>query len=161
MISHVVAYSNNHVIGKDNQLPWHLPADLRHFKETTLGKTIVMGRKTFESIGRPLPKRKNIVVTRDEDFSVEDVTVEHDLQFLERFIDSTEEVCVIGGGEIFRQTLDATQRLYVTIVDTEIEGDTFYPEIPADFVQVASSFHPKDEQNDHAFEIRQYDRTVD
>ena len=133
-VAMVVAMSRNRVIGVDNQLPWYLPEDLKFFKRITLGKPLVMGRKTFESIGRPLPGRLNIVVTRSHDFQHEGVRVCHDLASAlaladqQATIDGAEEIAVIGGGEIFRHAMPSASRLYLTEVDVDIAGDTYFPE---------------------------------
>jgi dihydrofolate reductase len=135
MLSIVVAISRNGVIGQDNQLPWHLPEDLKYFKQLTMGKPIVMGRKTYESIGRPLPGRTNIVITRNARWQAEGVTV---VNSLEAAIKTAEQACidsgaseamVIGGSEIYRQALDRADRLYITEVNVEIEGDAYFPDI--------------------------------
>lgn len=134
LISMIAAMSTNRVIGKDNALPWHLPNDLRFFKESTLGKPIIMGRKTFESIGRPLPGRPNLVVTTNPDFKAEGVIIVNDLdsalEVAEGLVpmDAPNEIMVIGGGQIYAQALAKASRLYITQVDAEIEGDAFFPE---------------------------------
>lgn len=123
MISLIVAYARNQVIGKDGDMPWHLPADLKNVKELTTGKTIVMGRKTFESIGKPLPNRRNVVLTRSQDFHPEGVEVVH----AKEEVLALGDVIIFGGAEIYRQFLDVVDRLYVTEIDLETEGDTFFP----------------------------------
>ena len=134
-MSLIVAVSRNGVIGVDNQLPWHLPDDLQYFKSVTMGKPLVMGRKTFDSIGRPLPGRTNIVLTRDASWSapgVEVATTLDDALSLARkaCTDSgVDEVMVIGGEQIYRMTMVVADRLYVTEVDAEIAGDAFFPAI--------------------------------
>lgn len=131
----IVAMANNNTIGKDNQLLWHLPEDLQYFKRTTMGKPIVMGRKTFESIGRPLPGRLNIVITRQQDWQHDGVKVVHTIDDALRLaeaqslIDGINEVMVIGGAEIYKTALPQADKLYITRVDAEIEGDAFFPEI--------------------------------
>ncbi|MGC3873206.1 dihydrofolate reductase [Halomonas sp. GXIMD04776] len=131
----VAALTRNGVIGIDNQLPWHLPEDLKFFKRTTLGKPLIMGRKTFESIGRPLPGRLNIVVTRDASFRPDGVRVCHDLANAlavaecQASEDGATEIAVIGGGEIFTQAMPQATRLYLTEIDTHLEGDTYFPEL--------------------------------
>lgn len=159
MISHIVAYTKNRVIGRDNAMPWHLPADLAHFKRVTLGKPIIMGRKTFESIGRPLPGRQNIVVTRDEQFQAEGITIWKNLDQLSDFTDSEEEVFLIGGGELFRQTLPIAKRLYVTEIEVTLEGDVFYPVIPSQFKLLDEAFYPVSKENSFAFTIKQFERS--
>ena len=129
----VAALTRNGVIGVDNRLPWHLPEDLKFFKRITLGKPLVMGRKTFDSIGRPLPKRLNIVVTRDTSFRREGVRVCHDLADAlalaarQAIADGVDELAVIGGGEIFTQAMPRASRLYLTEIDTTLEGDAYFP----------------------------------
>ena len=128
MISLLVAHDPDRVIGKENQLPWHIPEDLAYFKKMSMGKGIVMGRKTFESIGRPLPGRLNIVVTRNEDFQSEGVTVVHTLaDAIEKAQAFHDEVVIIGGAEIFRLAIGIADRMYVTIIQKHFEGDTFFP----------------------------------
>lgn len=133
-IAIIVAVARDGAIGRDNALPWRLPADLKHFKEKTLGKPIVMGRKTFESLGRPLPGRTNIVVTRDPTFSAEGITVVHSLdaalQEADRIAvrDGATEIMVIGGSEIYRQVLPSTRTVYYTRVELDVAGaDAFFP----------------------------------
>lgn len=131
----VVAMASNRVIGRDGGMPWHIPADLRHFRAVTMGKPIVMGRKTFQSIGRPLPGRSNIVVTRDQGFSVPGVTVfgnvDDALQAAESTArrDGVDEIMIIGGGEIYARLLPAASRIYLTEVHEAPDGDVVFPEI--------------------------------
>lgn len=134
-VAMIAALSRNRVIGVDNQLPWYLPEDLKFFKAMTQGKPLVMGRKTFASIGRPLPGRLNIVVTRDPTFSHPGIRVCHDLHSAldladqQALIDGADEIMVMGGGEIYAQALPYTQRLYLTEVDINVEGDARFPEL--------------------------------
>ncbi len=134
-VAMIAALSRNRVIGVDNQLPWYLPEDLKFFKRMTQAKPLVMGRKTFASIGRALPGRLNIVVTRDRDFAPEGVRVCHDLESALRLadqqatIDAAEEIMVMGGAEIYRQALPYASRLYLTEVDVEVEGNAHFPEL--------------------------------
>jgi len=123
----IVAVADNGVIGRDNTLPWHLPEDLKRFKRITMGKPIVMGRKTFESIGKPLPGRLNIVVTRDVHYRREGVTVVHDVDAALRVAGTAEEVMVIGGSELFRLFLPRATHVHLTRVHGEIAGDVFWP----------------------------------
>lgn len=118
----------NNVIGKNNDLPWHLPNDLKFFKKITTGHTIIMGRKTFESIGRPLPNRKNIVLTRNKSFEAEGCTVVHSVDELGPYL-KDDEVFLIGGSELFNLALDRADRLYITRIHDEFDGDTFFPKI--------------------------------
>jgi dihydrofolate reductase len=132
LISHVVACTENGVIGRDGKMPWHLPDELRHFKEITMGKVLIMGRKTYESIGRPLPGRYSIVVSRSLEMLPRIVTPAKSLDSaLSHARDIAmkwqNEVCIIGGGEIYRQTTDLVDRIYLTRIQTTLEGDTFYP----------------------------------
>lgn len=131
MINIIVAIAKNNVIGKNNEIPWHYPEDLQYFKEVTMGKNVLMGSKTFDSIikrlGKPLPGRNNIVLSRNKDFSYPGVTVINDL---ESFLKSqTDDIFIIGGSSIYRQTLAYADKLYITFIDDEYEGDTFFPEI--------------------------------
>ncbi len=135
MISIIAAMSKNRVIGKDNKIPWHLPEDLRRFRELTSGKVIIMGRKTYESIGKPLPKRINVVVSSKME-STESIMVYHDLieaieamRLYTKNFNLPEEIMIIGGAEIYNQTVGICDKLYMTILDKEYDGDTFFPEI--------------------------------
>ena len=125
----VVAMAENRVIGRDNRLPWHLPADLRHFKQVTVGKPVLMGRKTHESIGRPLPERTNIVVTRDRSYTATGCIVAHSIESALKAADDHEEVMVIGGTDLYWQLLPRADRIYLTLVHAEFKGDALFPEI--------------------------------
>ena len=131
-LSLVVAVSKNLCIGKDNQLPWHIPEDLRHFKDLTIGKTVVMGRKTWESLParfRPLPGRTNVVVTHQQDYQVpEGVHVAHSLDDALK-VHPDKELMVIGGAQLFKETLPLADTLYITYVEKNVDGDAFFPEI--------------------------------
>ncbi len=129
MLSIIVAKSRNNVIGKDNQLIWHLPEDLKRFKTITTGKTIIMGRKTFESLGRVLPNRKHVVLTKNLDFVVNNEMVEvvHDLNDLNKYINSQEECFVIGGGIIYSMLMPYANKIYATVINEEFDGDTYFP----------------------------------
>ncbi|RYL90355.1 dihydrofolate reductase [Sporolactobacillus sp. THM7-4] len=127
MISFMLAMDRNRLIGSGNKLPWHLPADLRHFKNKTLGHPVVMGKKTFDSIGKPLPGRRNIVLTRDRNFVLQGADVFHSVsEFLASGCAFGEECFVIGGGQIFESFLPFADRLYITLIDAEFEGDTYF-----------------------------------
>lgn len=137
---HVVAFDQEHCIGKDNQLAWHVPEDLQHFKAITTGGVIVMGRKTFDSMGKPLPNRTNWVITRDKTWTADGVKIAHSLA--DALLLASDDVAdnqqknslfVIGGGEIFKQTLPIMDRLEISRIDVDVQGDAFYPVIPADF----------------------------
>ena len=153
MIAFVVAVAENGVIGRDNQLIWHLPADLRHFKELTLGHPIVMGRRTFESIGRPLPKRTNIVVTRHPEWQAEGCTIAYSVPLaLELARQSDEQVFVIGGAEIYRQAIAAADTIYMTEVHHSFEGDVFFPEINhSEWRETTRKRHEPDEKHAYAY----------
>lgn len=158
-ISLIVAASSNGVIGADGGLPWHLPADFRHFRETTMGKPVIMGRRTHESIGRPLPGRDNIVLTRSGDYRAAGVTVVRSPEEALAAAGDADEAFVIGGGEIYRLFLDRAQRIYLTRVETGADGDTFFPEPDErDWALVSAEPHPADECHEFAFEFRRYDR---
>ena len=126
-ITLIVAVADSGVIGRDNTLPWHLPEDLKRFKRLTMGKPIVMGRRTFESIGKPLPGRENIVVTRDTNYRHEGVTVVHDVDGALRAAGNAPEIMVIGGAELFRALLPRAARIHLTRVHGNIEGDVLWP----------------------------------
>ena len=163
-ISAIVAVAHNNVIGKDNQIPWYLPADLSYFKKTTLEHHIVMGRNCFHSIGRPLPKRVNIVVTRDPFFTADGVLVAHSVEeALGMAFDGEEqEVFIIGGGEIYRETADIWDRIYLTEVDVAVEGDVFFPETdPAAWEEVWREAHLPDEKNEWPYTFRILDRKTE
>lgn len=130
MISFIVAMDENRIIGKDNTLPWYLPADLQYFKKITMGHPILMGRKTYESIGKPLPGRENIILTRNADYQHEGITVISDMKDAVAYADALDdEVFVIGGAEIFKQLLADSKRIYITQIHHSFEGDTYFPEL--------------------------------
>lgn len=153
------AMADNRTIGADNQLPWYLPSDLQRFKTLTEGKPVIMGRKTFESIGRPLPSRENIVITRDPSFAADGVTtassIEDAIAIAQRLSQKGQEIFVIGGSEIYKQTLPFADKLYVTNVRAVVQGDTFFPrydktrwkrlpDVPANFVRDSKDSHKYD-----------------
>jgi len=161
LVSAIAAAAHNNVIGKDNQIPWHLPADLGYFKRTTLNHCILMGRNSFRSIGKPLPKRTNIVITRDPFFTAEGVLVAHTIEeALGLAYDTGEtEAFIIGGGEIFRQSLELCDKIYLTEVDLEVEGDVFFPEIdPNEWHETWREAHEADDKNECAYVYRVLDR---
>ncbi len=164
-ISHVVALSNNNVIGVDNNLPWNLKTDLAHFKDYTTNKIIVMGRKTFESIGRPLPNRKNLIVSN----TLNEINGAYIYKSTEEAIKNAKEMCInneiyneiviIGGGYLFRDTLKITNKLVLSKVDCEIDGDVFYPKINLEeWNEVSSKKFIKDSDNDFNFVVKVYKR---
>ena len=126
-LSMIVAMDDNRLIGKENGLPWHLPADLQYFKKTTTGKAILMGRKTFESLGRPLPNRRNIIITHNREYKAEGCEVVNSIDEALNLTQADEEVMVIGGASFYEQTLPMIDRLYITKVDGEHEGDAYFP----------------------------------
>lgn len=151
----------NHVIGSNNDLPWHLPDDLRYFKETTTGHTIIMGRKTFDSIGRVLPNRKHVVLTRGNHEFPKEVKIIRDLEPIKSWNNDNpqEEYFVIGGGDIFKQVLPFADRLYITWIDEDFEGDTFFPSFSLDEWELTSkSKGKKDEKNPYDFYYLVYER---
>lgn len=160
-VVHVVAFDQNHCIGQNNQMAWHISEDFKHFKEITQGGIILMGRKTFESIGRPLPHRINWVITRDHTWSADGVKVAHTiddaLELAAMDLDQVEKpsLFIIGGGEIFTQTLAITDRLEITHVQLNVDGDAFYPTIPDEFVLTQYSDHLS-EKDAIAFRFAQY-----
>lgn len=141
-ISLIVAVSSNHVIGKDNTLPWHLPEDLKRFRALTTGHHIIMGRKTYESLGRLLPDRTTVIVTRNRNFQVEGAVVVHSLTQAIEACASDSEAFIIGGAELYQQGLQYAQKLYLTQVNASVEGDAFFPPIDAQmWEEVARESH--------------------
>jgi dihydrofolate reductase len=152
MISIIVAAAQNGAIGSNNRLPWHLPDDLKRFKALSLGKPIVMGRRTFDSIGRPLPGRTNIVVSRQAGLALEGVLVVQSLDAALAAAGSVPEIVVIGGAEIFRQVLPSTDTIHLTRVHALVVGDVFFPELdPAQWREAAVEHHAADERHQYAF----------
>ena len=154
MLSLICALATNRVIGREGGLPWRLPDDLAHFKRTTMGKPVIMGRKTHESLVRPLPGRRNIVVTRNPDLRPEGFEVCRNLdEALARCIEAAERV-VIGGASLYAEALPRTQRMYLTYVHAEIDGDVQFPAYdPADWREVSREDHEADQRHAHAFSI--------
>ena len=147
-LSLIVAADENNLIGASNRLPWHLPADLKHFKRTTMGKPIVMGRKTLESIGRALPGRRNIVLTRQAGFTAPDCEIARSLEEALLLAGNAEEIMIIGGAELFAQTLPRAQRIYLTRVHSRFEGDTYFPELrPDEWREAGRESHGPDDRN--------------
>ena len=158
-ISLIVAASANNVIGVGGGLPWRLPEDLRRFKEITMGKPMIMGRATFDSIGRALPGRKSIVLTRQPDFAAEGCDVVASVEAAIEAAGDAEEVMVIGGGEIYRQFLMRADRIYLTRVQAEIDGDTRFPELDMDEWAVKSvEEYPAGDEREFGFDIETLDR---
>lgn len=149
----IAALARNRVIGRDDRLPWHLPADLRFFKQTTMGKPLVMGRRTWESIGRPLPGRRMIVLSRDPGYRASGCTVAHALGEALEMVSVVPEVMVIGGASLYEQTLPLAERLYLTQVEAEVAGDAWFPSWnPREWQLVWEETHPADV--DHAWPYR-------
>jgi dihydrofolate reductase len=158
-ISLIVAMAENRVIGRHNQLPWRIPEDLKHFKALTMGKPIIMGRKTYESIGRPLPGRDNIVITGDTSYRAEGCQVVHSLEEALRSAGGAEEAMIIGGATLYRQTLRDADRLYLTLVKAQPEGDTWFPKIePQEWRETRRETHKADESNEYDFDFVVLDR---
>ena len=149
----------NRLIGNDNQLPWHLPADLAHFKRVTMGKPVIMGRKTYESIGRPLPGRTNIVLTRSGDFHPEGVVVAHNLQQALDHAAGADEVMIIGGSSLYELALPRVDRLYLTYVENSYQGDAWFPDFDIEEWQlIASEEHRADAKNSSDYRFVTYQR---
>lgn len=159
-ISMIVAMAEDRVIGLNNKMPWHLPADLQFFKRVTLGKPVIMGRKTYQSIGRPLPGRTNIVLSRDKDLQIEGVTCVQTPQQALDLVQGIDEVMVIGGATIYEQFLPLANRLYLTFIDLKTEGDTQFPDYQAvaNWQQIESQAHLADEKNAHNYQFVTLDR---
>lgn len=153
-ISAIAAMSLNRVIGDDNQLPWHLPADLKHFKTLTSGHPILMGRKTYESIGRPLPNRTNIIITRNSDYNAPGCTVVQSIQQAMELAATlnSNEIFIIGGAEVYKQLLPHIERIYLTIVQETFGGDAFFPELnETEWKESNREDHNADENNEYAY----------
>lgn len=153
-LSAIVAMAENRVIGKDNKLPWHLPADLKHFKYLTIGHPILMGRKTYESIGKPLPERDNIILTHDATYCAPGCVVVTNIdEALESATSETnDEVFIIGGAQIYRELLPRIERIYLTIVHADFAGDAFFPELNPEMWQEKNrEKHLPDEKNAYAY----------
>ncbi|MGB5275946.1 MAG: type 3 dihydrofolate reductase [Gammaproteobacteria bacterium] len=159
LVSIIAAMDRNRLIGNKNQLPWHLPADLAHFKQVTLGKPVIMGRKTYESIGRPLPGRDNIVLTRSAQFQAEGVFVANSLQQALKHAAGAEEAMVIGGSAIYELVLPRADRLYITYVEDSYQGDAWFPEIdPKQWDLITSEQHVADQKNPSTLRFVTYQR---
>lgn len=147
IISLIAAMAENRVIGSHNTIPWDLPADRKRFRELTMGHAVIMGRKTFESLPAPLAGRKTIIITRQKDYQANGSYIAHDLPSALELAAGTEEVFICGGGDIYRQSLPLARRVYLTIIHRNYAGDTFFPELPADFVMASKETI----ENDPAF----------
>ena len=161
MISMIAAMAHDRVIGLDNQMPWHLPADLAHFKRVTLGKPVLMGRKTFESIGRPLPGRRNLVISRNPDYRADGVEVIDSVEAALALLAGSDvaELMVIGGGHLYGQLLPRADRLYLTRIDLAVEGDTRFPAFDdGQWQRVDCESHSADEKNPHPYSFETWQR---
>ena len=161
MLSIIVAIANKNVIGKDNKLIWHLPEDLKRFKKITTGHKIIMGRKTFESLGRILPNRKHIILCNDMEMDIEDENVEvlDDISKLDKYINSDEECFVIGGATIYKLLMPYASKMYITKINQDFEGDVYFPEIKEEeWKAITSEKGLKDEQNPFNYEYITYIR---
>ena len=161
-ISMIVAMAHNRVIGLDNKMPWHLPADLQFFKKTTLGKPVIMGRKTYDSIGRALPGRLNIVVSRDADLTISGVTCVTSAAQALSLVEGVDEVMIIGGATIYKHFLALANRLYLTFIDLNTEGDTCFPDYMAqgEWQKIASENYSADEKNAYDLEFVTLERVM-
>lgn len=152
LVSLIAAVAENGVIGRNNALPWRLPADLKHFRHLTVGHPIIMGRRNYESIGRPLPDRTNIVLTRQAGYRAPDTTVVHSLDQAFAAAGNAREVFVIGGAEIYAMAFGRADRLYLTEVHAKVDGDTHFPAFnPTEWREVARERHEADEKHEHAY----------
>lgn len=159
MISLVAAMANNRVIGLDGDMPWHMPADLAHFKKSTLGKAVLMGRKTFDSLGRPLPKRRNIVITRQDGLELPGCNIETDLPAVLRRWPSDQDLMVIGGATIYQQAMPYADQLILTFIDADLHGDTYFPAWDeAQWQESARELHSADDKNPYNYRFVTYSR---
>ena len=159
ILSIVVATGKNGEIGKDNRLLWHLPADMKYFKNLTTGHPIIMGRHTYESIGRPLPNRRNIVITRQKDLQIIGVEVVNSLEEAMALVKDDQEIMVIGGADVYKQALPLAQRIYITRVNATLEADRFFPTFNANDWNIQVNIdHPADEKNIHAMTFQLLER---
>ena len=161
MLSIIVAVAENNVIGKDNKLIWHLPADLKRFKEITTGHTIIMGRKTFESLGRVLPSRKHVILCNDMEMNVEDENVEvlEDISMLDKYMQDTEEHFIIGGATIYKLLMPKANKIYLTLIHEKFDGDVYFPEISDDEWKIVDrTAGITDEKNPYNYEFITYVR---
>lgn len=168
IISIIAAIGKNNELGLGNKLLWQLPADMKHFRETTSGHTVIMGRKTYESIGRPLPNRRNIVITRDSNYQKEGIEVVHSLDEAlkvttleqgKKFEENYEEVevFIIGGGQIYTEAMEKANKLYITHVEATLPADTFFPEISnGKWERISSEYHEADEKNPYEYTFAEY-----
>lgn len=160
-LSIIVAIDKNRGIGKNNQLPWHLPADLKYFKNRTTGHSVVMGRKTFESMGRALPNRNNIVISRQHDLQFDQVTVVHSLESAVTKLSEDAEAFIIGGAQIFEQALPLASTLYITEIHESFDTDTFFPPInPQEWTEIDRLDYQPDDRNKYPYSFITYKKTI-
>lgn len=157
-ISLIVAVAQNGIIGTGGTMPWHITEDFRHFKEVTLGHSVIMGRKTYESIGRPLPRRRNIVITRNTDLRIEGCEMAPSLEAAVAMCEGEEEVFIIGGGQIYHQAMPLAHKLYITHVGVDVEGDTRFPEIDGSWCEVKREEFARGKDFEHPFAFVDYER---
>src|SRR5690606_13261740 len=159
LVSAIVAAAENNAIGKDNHLLWHLPNDLRFFKRTTTGHPVIMGRKTYESVGKPLPNRRNIIVTRQAAYAAAGTEVVNSLAAALEVCTGVQEVFVVGGAEIYQQALPFIDRIYLTRVHVVLPGDSFFPQLDEGVWRLVSEdHHPADDRHDYSYTFEIYDR---
>ena len=156
MIKIIVATSKNKVIGNNNELIWKLSSDLKRFKELTTGHPVVMGRKTYESIGKPLPNRRNIIITRNLEYEVNGCEVVYSLE--EALLLTNNDCFIIGGGEIYKQSLEVADKIYLTLVHKDFEGDTTFPELGKEWATIDTKDFDADEKNEYNYSFIEYDR---
>ncbi|EEY99032.1 dihydrofolate reductase [Vibrio sp. RC586] len=158
MISMIAAMADNRIIGKDNQMPWHLPADFAWFKRCTLGKPVIMGRKTYQSIGRPLPGRHNIVISRDESLLIDGVDLVASIDAALAKAGEVDEIMIIGGGSLYAACLPMANKLYITEINAELDGDTQFPAWGSDWQECYREHYPADEKNTYAMDFVIFER---
>jgi len=156
MIKIIVAMSKNRVIGNNNELIWKLSSDLKRFKDLTTNNPVVMGRKTYESIGRPLPNRRNIIITRNLEYEVDGCEIVSSLE--EALLLTNNDCFIIGGGEIYNQSIELADRIYLTLVHKEFEGDTTFPELSKEWAKMSRKDFEADEKNEYNYSFIEYDR---
>ena len=155
----IVAHARNKVIGRENQLPWHLPEDLKHFKRTTLGKPVIIGRKTWESLPKALPGRLNVVITRQADFVAEGATVVSTIEEALAMVKDMPDAFIMGGAQIYRQTMDLVKVAHITVINSDIEGDAYFEGFnEADWTLAEEETYPATDQHPWSFSIRRYER---
>lgn len=161
IISCIVAKAKNNVIGLNNEMPWHISEDLKYFKKITSGHTIILGRKNFESIGRPLPNRTNIIITRDKSFQCAGCVVVHSIEIALKyaFDQNEDEVFIIGGGQIYEQTKEYWDKMYITEIDETFDGDVFFPKMDySEWNKTSEECHTRSEKNKHNYCFNIYER---